>query len=685
MTVLGIFCVAKTVAEDVAPESSSRPTIEREPNPKGPLSIDELSVNLGFEAGAEHRTVRTDPLGFRRPRYAQKNRQYRLEETLGLESRGSLIDERVLQYDAMFRWGLSQEWYEEGRPGPDLKKSPDGQLLEYDLRFQLFPAGKISAEFFASQLDDRIARPFLPSQDRRRERYGASLSFNDPKLPMELSFEHLFDDVQSGSRYLTDDEERSEDRLRYEVTWQPTEYHSLSLEYEFERRNEQYSGTSTRFDTTRNYVALDHVLQFGLDHRSRLDSRLRVEEEAGDLARDVFEFAPQLRLQHTDSLFTTYKGQFLKERFLDLETRTVRGDWGITHEIEDVLTSSLGLYALNQESNDNADLVEWGGLADFSFTQDNAWGTFGADLSYLHSETETNDGHRNGVVVSESVTFRDPLPATLAHRRVNRFEMIVTDAARVRVYLPMLDYIVVPLGEVTALYRVATGRILNGETVYVTYTHRSYDNSAIRRDRLDMRVKQRFKNDLEAYYALSLQFEEVDKRRYLTFRERDISRHRIGLTYRKPRWSAGLEYELNDDSIDPYQAIHANGDVVFFQNARHQLDGRTNFSAFRFDGMDYLRPRETMLLDLGLSYRYVLGANLEANASASYRFEHDSRFGDTRGVDLASGLAYKIGLFSVLLETEYDMLDLPTSTDSSTGVWLKLRRDIPIIGKRATR
>ena len=48
-----------------------------------------------------------------------------------------------------------------------------------------------------------------PSLDRRRERFGASLFYNDPKLPMELSFEHLFDDLSSGSRTLIDEEERA--------------------------------------------------------------------------------------------------------------------------------------------------------------------------------------------------------------------------------------------------------------------------------------------------------------------------------------------------------------------------------------------------------------------------------------------------------------------------------------------
>lgn len=686
MMFMSILCPIVARAEDDIPEPTTQPSTLAGQNSRGPLSIEELTINLGFEAEAERRTVRTDSLGFGRPRFAQENRRYRFEETIGFESQGNLFDERVLQYDLMLRLGLSQERFVETRPGQNLSTSPDGTILEYDLSFQLFPAGKITSTAYASQLDDRVPRPFLPSLDRRRERYGVSLFYNDPKLPMELSLDHLFDDISSSrSQFLLDDEERGEDRVRYEATWQPTEYHALHLNYEYERRSEQFSGTTARFDTNRHYLALDHVLQFGPDHRSRLDTLLRVEEESGDLARDVFEFAPQLRLQHSDNLFTTYRAQYLEESYFDLETRTIRGDWGITHELNDRLISSFNFYGLHQESNENVDLFEWGGIADFSFNKENRLGLFTADLSYLHSETNTSSGRRDGLVFSESVTFQDPLPVFLARRQINLATIIVTDQRRLQVFLPGVDYLIVQTGDVTVLQRVPTGRILDRQTVFVTYTYQSFENFDVRRDRIDLRLRQRFKKDLEAYYALSLQYEDLDNRQFLTFRERDINRHRIGLTYRKPRWSAGLEFEFNDDSIDPFQAMHLNGDVVIVQNARHQLDGRTTLSAFRFDGQDFLEPRDTTLFDLGLSYRYLLGNNLESNTTARYRFQHDSLFGDTNGLDITTALVYRIGLFSLRLEGEYDMLDLPSSTDNSLGVWLRLQRDIPVIQRQARR
>jgi len=75
--------------------------------------------------------------------------------------------------------------------------------------------------------------------------------------------------------------------------------HSLRLEYEYDDRREQYSGADTRFDTTRNYLTLNHVLRFGRDARSAWETLARFQDETGDLARDNAEVSTRLRLQHS--------------------------------------------------------------------------------------------------------------------------------------------------------------------------------------------------------------------------------------------------------------------------------------------------------------------------------------------------------------------------------------------------
>ncbi|MCK4340664.1 MAG: hypothetical protein KAY37_02930 [Phycisphaerae bacterium] len=661
-----------------APKPADEPA-----GPKSLLRFNELSFDLGFEGAYDQHDTRFDISTPLRRRYRQSNRTRRFEETLGLHGSGVIVDERTLLFDAAGRWGLSQEWFRETRPGPDLRRDPHGDLLEYDFGLTLFPRGKLSATGYAQRLDSRIPRAFQPSLDRTRERYGGDVFFSDPRLPMRLSFEHIYDELSSRTGNLLDDERRGRDSFRYEATWQIDQRHSLRLEYEYDDRREQYSGSNTRFDTTRNYVTLNHILRFGDQGRSSWETLARFQDETGDLARDNVEVSTRLRLQHTDALATNYAAQFLRDSFQELSTRAWRGEAGLTHQLGDSLTTTVQLYGLRQNADGSSDFTEGGGLANVAFNRENRLGRFSANLSYNHVATDTNDGNRRGIVIAESVTFRDPLSSYLVHTDVDLVSLVITDANRSRTYLAGRDYTAVRLGRYTALRRVATGQITDRQTVLVSYTYQVFSDYDVTRDRIDWRVQQAFKCGLTPYYAASIQNESLDKPRYLSFRARNVNRHRVGATYRQKRWSLGLEYEYNDDAIDPYQALHFNGDVVLWQSARHQLDGKGTLSRFRFDGSDGLAAHDTTLLDLGTTYRYLLARNLEANAGALYRYEDDSLFGLTHGVDLTAALDWKIGHFSLRFEAEYDVLDLPDSRDDSASFWIKLKRDIPVLARRS--
>ncbi len=645
------------------------------------LSLRTLMLELGFEAAYDEQRVRSttgDPRA--RRTFHQTRRTQRFEETAGFEAEGAFFGEQWVQFNAAARWGLSQERHRQSGWGLDDSSDPHGQLLEYDADFTFFPRGRLSGSAFAQRQTDRVPRTFLPSLDRSRERYGGGLYLSDPKLPMRLTFEHSWDELDSRTRDLRDDERRGRNQLRYEATWQIDTQHALRLEYEYDDRREEYAGSRTRFDTRRHYLTLNHTLRFGDRGRSSWENLFRLQEESGDLARDNLEAASRLRLQHTDALASDYRVQFLRDSFQGLTTETWRGEVGLTHRLGSWLTTTAQVYALNQSAEQHADWVEWGGQISASAGWDNRWGRLSSNLSYNHASTDTRHGTRRGVVIGESVTFRDPLPAYIVHTDVDLASIVVIDEARTRTYLPGRDYVTSRAGSYTALRRVASGAIPDRATVLVSYTYRVSGDYDLRRDRVDFRVQQAFRGGLTPYYAASFQCEDVDRPTRGAFRGRDVNRHRLGATYRRPRWSAGLEYEYNEDDIDPYQAIHANGDVVFWQKAAHQLDGKASASQFWFKGLDDLTERDALICDLGLTYRHVLARYLNLDLSALYRYEDDQLYGITHGADLTGALEWRIGYFSLRFEAEYDLLRLPGSRDQAMSFWIKLKREIPVVG-----
>ena len=285
------------------PPTSSQPAPPSDSATRDPLfRVDDLVLDLMFEGAYDQRKTRFDFTSITRPSYRQVNRNRRFEESVGLHATGAVIDDRWMQFDIAGRWGLSQEWFTEARPGPDLREDPHGDLLEYDVGLTLLPHGKLSATAYAQRLDSRVPRAFQPSLDRTRERFGGELLYSDTRLPMRFSFEHIWDELTSRTGNLQDDEQRGRNTFDYEATWQINDHHSLQLQYEYDDRREQYSGSNTRFDTTRNYVTLNHILRFGPNCRSSWETLARFQDETGDLARDNVEVSTRLRLQHTDAL-----------------------------------------------------------------------------------------------------------------------------------------------------------------------------------------------------------------------------------------------------------------------------------------------------------------------------------------------------------------------------------------------
>ncbi|HVP11378.1 MAG TPA: hypothetical protein VMV94_09365 [Phycisphaerae bacterium] len=690
---------AGVVSTAMAEEPASAPTTQPDegealpveplstPRRPAPLDLQQLNLELGFESSYDERTVHDKSFNPFNPfnpfggHQRQLDRASHFGETLGLQASGNAGGEDFFLFDIDATYGLSQDWFSETGVWPRQSERPHGDLLEYDMNFTLLPRGKLTADGYAQKLDSRVPRMFLPSLDRSLERYGGDVVVNDATFPMRLSYEHLDEKLTGRGWQYQDNEKRASDTFRYEGTWQPSKNQALRLEYEYSDRHEQYSGNTTRFDTIRNYLTIDHTLRFGKDDKSSWETLARFQDEDGKLGRDYTEFSTRLHLQHTDALATNYAFQYLRDSFQRLQTDTTRGEGGLSYKFSEALTGMAQFYALEQQAHENADFTEWGGVGSLSYGKDNSLGRFSANVSYNHTDVQTQQGQREGIVIAEAVTMTDPLPSILAHVDVNIWTVLVTDSTRARTFLPGRDYLVVPMGRYAGLLRVPTGAIADRQTVLVSYTYKVADNNGVRRDRLDFRVQQDFKNGFTPYYAGSLQDEDIEGQRFFPYEERNVNRHRVGATYRQKLWSVGLEYEYNDDSIDPYQAVHGNGDIVLWQSAAQQLDGKMTVSRFGFSGADCLPSHDTTLVDVGTTYRYLLRRDLEANASAMYRHESDTEYGNVDGVDLTAALDWRIGYFTLRFETEYDLLSLPQSRDDGFSFWLKLRREIPVINK----
>ena len=652
------------------------------------FTLDRLDAYLEFEGDYGHTKVRQPYRGLMRGKSTQSNRDYTFQERIGFSLTGTVLDPSFITFDGDISFALTQSCHEERGWFSARDDHDTGHLLQYDMRANFFTGKLLSGSVYALRVDDRISRRFLPTLDEERTGFGTSWDFAHEKFPMHLSYDYLETD-RTGNWDERDNEHFTESTFVFggEVIF--TDHHRLTYDYEHAETKQEYQGLDQPFDTTRDLFTLEHELEFGGSHQHELRTLVHWQEESGDFARDYFEIGPQLTLRHSDQLQTLYKYQFNRENYEGLDVETQRFDFQLVHQLYSNLTTTVDLFALYEDVEDDVNTHQYGGSVDWQYNRKNPYGHLYANLALAYDTENLSGDSGVRVVMDESAAFRDPVNITLRNRNVIPSSIVVTDASNHRYYLAGRDYLVIRIGDVTQLARVRSGRIADGGNILVDYQYRTPTHGKIDTIRVDAGVEQRFNNGLTPYYRFSYRNQERPDHTtgfsfadllyqpttgFARYADR-TNHHRLGVKYDHKRFALGAEYEVFDDTVEPYDAFHLDGLVHILQTPEHTLDASTRFSRFFFEG-GYDR-RNVTIIDVELDHRWQLRENMSIFDRVAYRWEDDSVDGITRAWDVAAGLDYVMGDLTAELTFEYDRLDLPESDEDDFGVYLRVRRDIP--------
>ncbi len=498
--------------------------------------------------------------------------------------------------------------------------------------------------------------------------------FNSESTLMELSYDYLETD-RTGNADPFDDEHFTESTFRFDLDKVISEQQRLDLTYEHNESKQEYQGLGRPFETTRDLLTLSHEYAFGADHQNILRTLVHWQEERGDFARDLFEIGPQLTLKHSDTLQSLYKYQFSRERYEGLDIESQRAEFQLVHQMYTNLTTTFDVFALYEDVENDINTTQYGVSLDSQYNRRNRWGHLYANfaIAYDTEETDGDDGERR--ILNESHTFRDPVAITLIRKDVKLRSIVVTDSGNRRIYRLGVDYVVFEQGNTTRINRIRTGRIIDRETVLVDYLIRTPQRGQLDTIRVDFSLEQRFENGLTPYYRLAYRNQEDDVSTGFASRADRTNHHRMGVQYETTKYSVGAEYEIFDDTVEPYDAFHLNGVLHIVQTSDHSLDASARVSRILFEGG--LDDRNVTMTDIGIDHRWRLAESLSTIERVAFRYEDDSVFGLTRGWDVTAGLEYVVGEFSSELTFEYDQLDLPRSDEDNFGVFFRIRRDLP--------
>ena len=637
------------------------------------LTLNQFDAYLELEAEFEQTRVRTD-YGLSRAPLRQRNRAWGFEERIGLQLGGVVLDPSLMTFHGDVAFALTQDRYRERTDTYSWLEDKSGHLFTFDVRADFFAGKPVSGSVYAVRQEDRINRRFQPTLTQRRTEFGTNWVLTHDTFPLEMSYDYRESDRIGNARAL-DDEHYTERTFHFGGDWIIDEDHKLTYSYEHSRDKREFQGLDQAYETDRDLFRLDHELRFGSDRQHTWRTVMRWQEESGDFARDIFEIGPELTLRHSDNLETRYEYQFNREDYEGLEVDLHRADFQLVHQIYSNLTTTVDVFGLHEKVEDDVSTTQYGGSVDWQYNRKNPYGHFYANLSLAYDTEELYGKAGERIVLDESHTFTDPLPVTLRNRNVVAGSIVVSDTSNRRFFTAGIDYMLLRRQDVTQIVRIPAGRIADGDTILVDYKYQTPRDGQLDTMRVDFGLEQRFDCGLRPYYRFAFRDQDVNYSTGLLRRADRTDHHRFGMDYEYKQFRLGAEYEVYDDTVEPYDAFHANGIWHVLQDGAHTLDATARVSRFWFDG-DY-DDRNVTLVDLELDHRWRLGAGLATVERVAYRWEDDELDGYVRGWDVTAGLTYEVGELTAELTVEYDRLQLDRSTEDDFGAYLRIRREIP--------
>lgn len=634
--------------------------------------LDFTDLFVGFEAEFQRRRVESSIPG--RQDSTHKNHDLRFIERTGIGLAGFAYDPGLLEYRAALEFGLTQgRFREQDTYGGSWSDTDNGFLTEFDISLDILKAKPVSFNVYARRADVRVPRRFLPSLREEQTEAGASALIIGKNFTTEIGFA-LRDVERFGNRLNEDDEELDTSRYYIDHRMSLSDAHKIRFLYDHEHDESNYQGSRYSFSTQRDEVRVEDEWLFGPDKKHRLDTYFRYSAEKGDLARDVLELVPRLTLQHTKDFRTMYRYSLYQYDQGGIKVTQNKFDAEAVWQATDKLRLTFDGYGMHENIDTDIDTSQFGGLIDVAYHQPTSLGELDANLHFGFDEARTAGDAGRRFVRGEAHALGGSRPVFLRQRGVVPGSVVAYNATRTLLYIPLVDYTVVIVDGRAVVNRTWTGRIAQNEIVYFDYAYILPAHGEVQSYRTDLLIEHRFKFGLTPYYALEARCQEVEYSVSTPWLRDNQNRHRLGARYERDRWRVGAEYEIFDDSVLPYDAVHLTGQANLLSGPAHNVDLSAELSRYLYD--DEPDDRRVWWFETNLTGRSRLVEWLWLKGETAYHYENDTFDGDTHGVDVEAGLELKRGYLIVELIVEYDLLSLPRGDDQSVGVFLNVKRDL---------
>ncbi|MCP4450486.1 MAG: hypothetical protein GY809_03420 [Planctomycetes bacterium] len=618
-----------------------------------PLSGElELSVEKRTdEQGASGSNRRYESLGFK--------------EVLRLKTQGDVYHPDFFSYLAGVGMGLSQNTFE----SDDQTEYEDGTINEYNVSGNLLAQKSYPLSFNLDKSEDIIPRQFASSLLSQRQGSNVTLAL---RSDWPMRFQYGQSDIQQEGLSAVDRDHfsREDEQFSYALDHRFGEQSDMS--FDFHRLDASQWQSTNHIERQEDTYGLSHQWFSGPDKKKRLDSFVNYLDQTGDFELKRLLWQEQLTLKHTDRFKTHYHASFHDSQRVVSSNDELRGETGFTHRLFESLVTTGSVYTSQADLGQDVDLTRLGGNVALDYNKQNPFGTLLGYYGYSLLDLDQTGGSTVVSVADErhAYTLAGSGRIRLDRANISASTIIVrrgVDRAR-RYY----DFTVSQTNGITEVYVLPTGDIFqDGDQTL------SFDYDAVtepEREEISathsVRLRQRFPLGISTYYELQNRSETVTATDASIIPD-EFTINLFGVDYTKKGFRILGEYRDEKSTRIPSQSKRVEASYLA------RLSADTRLSVYGSNSwIDYsTEPAyDVSMMMVGGNMSTQLTHACLLKGGVDYRFENDTRQGQTRGFQYDAEMAYTYRQLSARLGAEFNTLNRLQHERESVFVYMRLKR-----------
>ena len=552
-------------------------------------------------------------------------------EELTLSTHGAIIHPNLVEFDASGTIDFRQRDFNSTSTAlGNTSANGDDISGQFDLHATILRNQMTTFTLIAQRNETTVNRDFGPTLIQTITTYGGGVEVKANTFPMRIAASHTDTNLDDPTGFQGFNS--TQDTFLFGTQWNISNNSHLSATYTY-NNSDQKAEIARPVQFESNEFNLFHTYNFGTNQANSLLSSLNYYNQSGDFATDRLRLEERLTIQNTEHLQTYYRYNYTQDSRESFDQTAHDFEAGFRHQLYQSLytTGSVG-YSFQDVSGTETTNEIYARL-EFDYTKKVPLGTLGLNLS-LGYDYRTSDSNGGTIpFFSQPFTFTEPLGIEIVRQNIDPRSIVIHDASGGRVFVPGIDYTIIAAGNRIQISRVLGGAIPANSSVLV-----DYDITALP------------SNDQSTYafgFGGSYNFERgplaglivyaryFDQEQSITADQPDqfipesIHDTVIGARYHIGPFYLGAEQQWHDSALAPFESTRFNASFskAILRDAYLTLSADYNLIHYGDinNDVDYL--------SLSASLDYQMTQHWYLLATASYRDQRDSLFGDTTGYE----------------------------------------------------